>query len=314
MKYIVYITINLCNGKFYIGVHRTDPNYFDGYIGDGIYRQSNATKDFAFHRAVRKYGYKNFKRTIIRTFEDSKEGRDLAFKLEKILVNPTLLRSNQCYNTAIGGEGSTQSETKKTVYMYDLNGNYIRSFSSTRDAARFFSNEEDQETIRAGIKNVCQGTSNSCHNYYFSYKKEFGYKSNGLTPVAQYTLSGQFLRSFRSISEAESEMSLSTIDQAIKKGCQAGGYQWRKYTGDNSNISKLLNYHTKLEIIPIIMYDKQMNKIAEYSSVKECVKQNPELSTSQISRVLKGIIKSHKGYIFKVKTQSELTDNSQITS
>ncbi|MGN0966104.1 MAG: hypothetical protein ACI4OP_00710 [Candidatus Coprovivens sp.] len=40
MAYIVYITINLCNGKFYIGVHRTNPEVFDGYIGCGIYRES----------------------------------------------------------------------------------------------------------------------------------------------------------------------------------------------------------------------------------------------------------------------------------
>ena len=49
MKYIVYITINLCNGKFYIGVHRTNPNTFDGYIGCGIYRASQATKDYVLH-------------------------------------------------------------------------------------------------------------------------------------------------------------------------------------------------------------------------------------------------------------------------
>ena len=40
IKYIVYITINLCNGKLYIGVHKTNPDVFDGYIGNGIYRQS----------------------------------------------------------------------------------------------------------------------------------------------------------------------------------------------------------------------------------------------------------------------------------
>ena len=40
IKYIVYITINRCNGKFYIGVHKTNPDVFDGYIGNGIYRQS----------------------------------------------------------------------------------------------------------------------------------------------------------------------------------------------------------------------------------------------------------------------------------
>lgn len=35
LKYIVYITINLCNGKFYIGVHKTNPEVFDNYIGLG---------------------------------------------------------------------------------------------------------------------------------------------------------------------------------------------------------------------------------------------------------------------------------------
>jgi len=63
LKNIVYITVNLCNSKFYFGVHRTNPEVFDGYIGAGIYRQSNATLDTAFHKAVRKYGYDNFKRT-----------------------------------------------------------------------------------------------------------------------------------------------------------------------------------------------------------------------------------------------------------
>lgn len=48
LKYIVYITINLCNGKFYIGVHKTNPEVFDNYIGLGIYRQSNATGDYLF--------------------------------------------------------------------------------------------------------------------------------------------------------------------------------------------------------------------------------------------------------------------------
>lgn len=37
MKYIVYKTTCLINDKIYIGVHKTtDPNIFDGYIGDGI--------------------------------------------------------------------------------------------------------------------------------------------------------------------------------------------------------------------------------------------------------------------------------------
>ena len=117
MKYIVYITINLCNGKFYIGVHRTNPNTFDGYIGCGIYRASQATKDYVLHKAVRKYGYENFKRTIIKIFPDNEEGRKQAFELEAILVNETLLKSKSTYNTALGGRESTTENLMKTVYM-----------------------------------------------------------------------------------------------------------------------------------------------------------------------------------------------------
>ena len=37
MKYIVYCTTCIENGKIYIGVHKTeDPDVFDGYIGNGI--------------------------------------------------------------------------------------------------------------------------------------------------------------------------------------------------------------------------------------------------------------------------------------
>lgn len=83
LKYIVYITINQCNGKFYIGVHRTNPEVFDGYIGCGIYRPSNIKKNLkGFHGAVKKYGYHNFKRTTIAAFDDTEEGMLAAYKLE----------------------------------------------------------------------------------------------------------------------------------------------------------------------------------------------------------------------------------------
>ena len=119
MEYIVYITINQCNGKFYIGVHKTNPNVFDGYIGDGIFRQNQACKNLAFHRAVRKYGYKNFKRTTIQIFPGTEEGKKQAFQLEAELVNETLLKSKNCYNETLGGSDNLE-ESKKTVYMFDL--------------------------------------------------------------------------------------------------------------------------------------------------------------------------------------------------
>ena len=36
LKNIFYITVNQLNGHFYFGVHLTNPDVFDGYIGCGV--------------------------------------------------------------------------------------------------------------------------------------------------------------------------------------------------------------------------------------------------------------------------------------
>lgn len=303
MKYIVYITINLCNGKFYIGVHRTNPEIFDGYIGCGIYRASQATKNYTLHKAVRKYGYENFKRTIIKTFPDTEEGRKEAFELEALIVNETLLKSKSTYNTALGGRESTTEDLMKTVYMFDLNGNYLRSFKSARDAASYIQ-PDNQDSARAAIKNNCLGRTNSSFGYFWSYNKKFTYTTGEIMKeVAQYTINGKFLRTFKSITEAEVALSLNSISQAIIKKGSSGGFQWRYYEGDNSDIPTLINVKTKNLFLPIIMYDKQGNVIKEFDCVKQCISEYPELSTSQVNRVLNNTIKSHKGYTFRYKDE-----------
>ena len=300
MKYIVYITINLCNGKFYIGVHRTNPDTFDGYIGCGIYRASQANKDYTLHKAVRKYGYENFKRTIIQQFPDNEEGRKQAFELEAILVNSTLLKSKSVYNTALGGRESNTENLMKTIYMFDLNGNYLRSFKNAREAAIFI-NPENQDNIRASIKNNCLGITSSSYGYFWSYTKSFKYHNNCNKEIAQYTINGKFLRTYKSITEAEVALSLNSIQQAILKKGSAGGYQWRYYKGNNSDIPTLINVKTKNNYLPILMFDKNNNFIKEFDSVKQCITEYTQLSASQINRVLNNTIKSHKGFIFRYK-------------
>lgn len=89
MKYTVYRTVNLINGKFYIGVHKTDkPN--DGYLGSGKLIQ----------RAVSKYGPENFRKEVLEIFDNPAD----AFTLEKRLVGEQL-GSPGCYNLKEGGEG-----------------------------------------------------------------------------------------------------------------------------------------------------------------------------------------------------------------
>ena len=304
LKYIFYITVNSINGKFYFGVHRTNPQVFDGYIGCGIARQSQATLDIAFHRAVKKYGYDNFKRTTIKVFDTKEE----AYEFEKLIVTPTLLKSKQCYNTTIGGIGGGNEIQKKTVYQFDLNGNFIRSYKSARDAAMTVS-PDNQDTIRASIKNCCLGISYSSCGFFWSYYKEFikkeDYQNNinrRKNKIAQYTLSGKFLRYYDNIIEARNATGLRNLYSSIRGECSIGGFQWRYYTGDDSDIPPFESTVTMYRTKPIICTDSNGIE-TEYASIKKCIEINPEFSSKGIKNVIRGINKTHKGYKFRWKDE-----------
>ncbi|MBQ0113236.1 MAG: hypothetical protein KBT03_08925 [Bacteroidales bacterium] len=296
LKYIVYVTVNLSNGKLYFGVHRTNPDVFDGYIGCGIYNERNATNKYPFHKAVKKYGYKNFKRTIIQVFPDTEEGKRQAYELEAQIVTSTLLKSKNVYNAKRGGEGGCQIETKK-VYQFDLKGEFLRSYQSINDAAISLHPNTNLYNIIKAIRNNCLGASQSAYGYYWSYKKEFSYNKE-YTKIAQYTASGKFIRMFDSITEAEEALQLNTIKQSLSKGYLSGGYQWKYYNNDDSDIEPY--YSVYVDNLPIQMLNKANEVVGEYDTIKECATQN-NLDVSQIRRVLKRIIRSHKGYKFQYK-------------
>ena len=106
MKYTVYKTVNLVNGKFYIGVHKTDnPN--DDYLGSGKF----------IKRAVAKYGEQNFRKEILAVFEIQRE----AFDLEKKLVVEAKV-DPLCYNLKAGGEGGFDWINRKGLNNSNENG------------------------------------------------------------------------------------------------------------------------------------------------------------------------------------------------
>lgn len=86
--YTVYKITNKLNGKFYIGVHKTDnPN--DSYFGSGV----------AIKKAIAKHGKDNFEKVILYMTEKKEE----AYSLEKQLTENYATREN--YNMKLGGIG-----------------------------------------------------------------------------------------------------------------------------------------------------------------------------------------------------------------
>lgn len=306
LKYIVYVTVNLCNGKLYFGVHKTNPDTFDGYIGDGIYRQSSATENYPFHRAVRKYGYENFKRTTIATFPNTEEGREQAYALEAAIVNITFLKSKNTYNIQVGGLGGT-GYTSKPVYQFALNGNFIKKWNSVKEAST---------TLNIlHIDRVCNGHRDSAGGYYWSYKKEFKYcPFDNRRRVAQYTISGKFIRTWDCKKEAETELGIVNIHTAIKLKRTCGGYQWRYFEGDTSDITPFKSKTGYKQYY--------MGKVEQYSPNNELIKvwdsmeqlEENGFNRTYVRNVIKGFQKTYKGYIFKMQDKDIVSTSNENQS
>lgn len=94
----VYKITNLLNNKIYIGVHSTD-DLNDGYMGSGR----------AITNAIRRYGVENFKKEILVDFETA----ELAYRLEKMLVDEKFIKRKDTYNAMVGGVGGDTRSGKR---------------------------------------------------------------------------------------------------------------------------------------------------------------------------------------------------------
>lgn len=126
----------------------------------------------------------------------------------------------------------------KKVYVYDLNGNYIKEFKSRTEAAKNFKISNSQ------ISSVIIGRLEQSGGFIF--KNEYlGHnipklKKKRLKPVAAYSKDMELIKIFNSISEGAKE--LKTFKGNIIKSCnnfgklKAGGFYW-KYYQDTSSMS-----------------------------------------------------------------------------
>ncbi|UYM28897.1 homing endonuclease [Serratia phage vB_SspM_LC53] len=90
IKYTVYKTTNLINGKIYIGVHKQTRSK-DWYIGSGK----------AFKSALKKYGRESFSKEVLFEYSNPKE----AYDKEAELVNSDFVSDPDTYNLVPGGIG-----------------------------------------------------------------------------------------------------------------------------------------------------------------------------------------------------------------
>lgn len=133
IKYYIYKTTNLINGKIYVGLHKSKNIDKDKYIGTG----------WAFVDAVNKYGRENFVREILFEFATLEE----ANAKENEIVNEEFIERDDNYNLRTGGNvGSVSEETRKRMSESLLNSEkfqtMIRSESRRKKLSEIFSGRE----------------------------------------------------------------------------------------------------------------------------------------------------------------------------
>lgn len=200
MKYIVYLTKNKkskINGQYriYIGVHQTEnPEIFDGYIGCGVKVQQASTFKYpksAFQYAVKKYGVDAFERITLFIFDTEEE----AYKKEAEIVTQDFINLDYTYNRVLGGKFK---EYDIPLYQFDINGNLVKKWGSSREAGDFYG--YPMTRFQGPKVNKCLFLDS-----YWSTSKEIDITEYSNKPLTNYTYlyskNGKLIEEFESQSK-----------------------------------------------------------------------------------------------------------------
>jgi group I intron endonuclease len=134
--FLLYRVTNVLNGKYYIGVHKTD-NPTDSYLGSGV----------AIKRAIKQHGRQAFIKTILEAFETECE----AYLREKEVITQNVVNDPLSYNCTLGGTGNTGSKrSPETKAKMSASGKGHTSSDAVRNAVRNYRTglKESDETKR----------------------------------------------------------------------------------------------------------------------------------------------------------------------
>ena len=213
-KFIVYLTVNTQNNKIYIGVHKTNPNIFDYYYGNGIYSNMPSTyrkPKTNFGSAIKKYGFGKFKRYTIGVYDTEEE----ALLVEQLLVDNKFVNRNDTYNQTTGGIHSLKFEIP--IYQFDLNGEFIAKYKSAKVASESVGANTSSALISA------YKTKTSYLNFLWSTEPEINLADFKITTfcktVYKFDRYCNLINVFSSLSQAalDADVSSEQIKNAIYK-------------------------------------------------------------------------------------------------
>lgn len=215
-------------------------------------------------------------------------------------------------NLTKGGKNPPISKTKRIVYQFDKNLNFMKKYESITEAAI---------AVKTHATNICRALDQkrrlSCCGYYWLSSIDFvnirtekkkstiiKERKKHTIPIVQYSLDGMFLNEFIGQSEAERITGINSklINKCLKISNynQAGGYMWFYKNNIPLNIEK---YRGRNFSCKILAYDLIGNFIKEYNSIREGSK-DLNINETNICKNLKGHILRVGNYKFKYKNNN----------
>lgn len=305
MKYIVYLTTNKINKFIYVGVHKTeDPNIFDGYLGCGVFSNSPKTyncKETAFQCAVAKYGPENFERKVLKVYDTLYE----ALELETKIVTTSFIERPNVYNQTVGG--GYPPSLNKEIYQYDLNGNFIKEWSSIKSITTFYKVNKDRVRMVINDKRSFEGSywSEEC----FLKLDTTDYRASSRGSISQYTTDGTFIRTFKNTTEASEILNIDRgkITGAIYGKYATSGFWFLK---ENETIESYLDGSIKKEP-PVYMYNLDGTIFKEFKNISE-VKKIYKFNKNDLKRAIKNNKQFENYYWSYIKYDNFLLENPEI--
>lgn len=269
MKYIVYCTTCLVNNKIYIGVHKTeDPDIFDGYIGNGIDKSHLKliikNPKTPFQNAVKKYGYKNFKRAILFIFDTEEE----AYNKEAELVTLDFVKRKDTYNVALGG---LKGAVYEKLYQYDLEGNFVKEWDGFQFAIEHF------QCNPARFKMAINDKRSAFESYWSREKVDkldvTEYTKSIRSEIYQCDINGNIIKVWESVNKIveETKLSRDSMDEAIQKSKFYKQSFWIKNKNDIWRVIKSNIDNTQKK--PISRYTLDGDLIVTYLNQTLCIKE-----------------------------------------
>lgn len=297
------VCVHLRNLGYYCGIIYQYTHFRNGkrYIGQTMHplkrhlcHLRNSRKDnpdSIFGKMLKKYGVQSFDYDVLDVVYDKDEGQ-LHKLLNESEIKQIAFRGTSTkehgYNVAPGGWGKPSAiSSEKPVDMYDLQGNYIRSFRSISQASAMFG------FTGPSIRQVCNHVHESAGGYLWAWTgqkpvlptshKVYAYDDNGKF-VAEYD------NAFAA-SKIVGKHSNAPIASAIKdKYRMAYGMYWRDYKTDQIPLTDFPK--------AVFAYDLDGNFVRGFINLAKAKLFTHDTASSSISHAI--IRKTaHKGYLWR---------------